>query len=148
MRIAMVLPNGEVGSICYPSQSDMYVSGEEYGGAVARVIETSVDDTTILNEWYYFENGWKIDKPERPGSYYNWEDAAWVLDTEELWQQIRSARDTLLNKSDWTQNADSPLTDEKKAEWVTYRASLRNVPAANSGATDLNSITWPTKPSQ
>jgi uncharacterized protein with NRDE domain len=99
MRIAMVLPNGEVGSICYPSQSDMYVSGEEYGGSVARVIETSVDDTTILNEWYYSSLGWHVDKPEKPGSYYNWENEAWVLDTEELWQQIRYARDMQIGRA-------------------------------------------------
>jgi hypothetical protein len=49
--------------------------------------------------------------------------------------------------TDWTQGADSPLSADKKAEWATYRAALRNVPANNSSVTLLNDIVWPTKPS-
>lgn len=40
----------------------------------------------------------------------------------------RSRRDSLLNLSDWTQTADSPLSDSAKQEWQVYRAALRSLP--------------------
>ena len=61
-----------------------------------------------------------------------------------LWMKLRNERDDLLLFSDYTQLADSGLTDSKKAEWVTYRKSLRDLPANTS---DPANPTWPTKPS-
>ena len=69
-----------------------------------------------------------------------------VSDTEEDTNAlIREIRDSLLTACDWTQVADSPLTDAKKAEWLTYRQALRNLPSTNS-ATSLENTTWPTAP--
>ena len=39
-------------------------------------------------------------------------------------RQIRNAK---LARSDWTQAPDSPLSDEKKKEWATYRQALRDL---------------------
>ena len=61
-----------------------------------------------------------------------------------LWAKLRSERDDLLLFSDFTQLSDTGLTDSKKAEWVTYRKSLRDLPANTS---DPANPTWPTKPS-
>lgn len=58
---------------------------------------------------------------------------------------MRSTRDGLLNVSDWTQGADSPLTDEKKAEWATYRSSLRNI-TDHENWPNLENDDWPTEP--
>lgn len=58
----------------------------------------------------------------------------------------RAYRDQLLNQSDWTQVPDSPLTDEKKAEWATYRTSLRNLPDHENWPY-LEDADWPTEPS-
>ena len=44
---------------------------------------------------------------------------------------------------DWTQGNDSPLTDEKKAEWATYRQELRDIPATYS---KVSEVVWPTEP--
>jgi hypothetical protein len=44
-------------------------------------------------------------------------------------QDVRRQRNMHLTNSDWTQNADSPLTDAKKQEWATYRQALRDFPA-------------------
>ena len=52
-------------------------------------------------------------------------------------------RNKLLALSDWTQSADSPLTDEKKAEWATYRQALRDITDQPSYP---ENIQWPTKP--
>ena len=61
-----------------------------------------------------------------------------------LWMKLRNERDNLLLFSDFTQLADIGLTDSKKAEWVTYRKSLRDLPANTSDPANPN---WPTKPS-
>ena len=61
-----------------------------------------------------------------------------------LWMKLRNERDDLLLFSDFTQLADTGLSDSKKAEWVTYRKSLRDLPANTS---DPANPTWPTKPS-
>ena len=66
---------------------------------------------------------------------------------------LRGRRTTLLKDSDWTLMPDSPLSDEKKKEWETYRQALRDLPANNPDPqredgdnTKLPDITWPTKP--
>ena len=58
--------------------------------------------------------------------------------------EFKGQRDSLLYSSDWTQLADSPLSSTKKAEWVTYRQALRDLPASTS---DYDNVTWPTQPS-
>ena len=58
---------------------------------------------------------------------------------------VRMTRNGLLRDSDWTQLADSPLADEKKAEWVTYRQALRDNPAESDKVSTLPA--WPTEPS-
>lgn len=65
----------------------------------------------------------------------------------DFWGQIRIERNVLLSESDWTQTADTPLSDSKKAEWVTYRQSLRDLPADNSSAATIDAVTFPTQPS-
>jgi len=60
---------------------------------------------------------------------------------------IRAERDRLLILTDWTQVPDSPLTDEKKAEWATYRQALRDFMASYNDSTMLKDVTWPTIPS-
>jgi hypothetical protein len=56
---------------------------------------------------------------------------------------LRRERNTKLIKSDWTQSPDSPLTDEDKASWATYRQELRDLPANTPDPADP---TWPDAP--
>ena len=64
---------------------------------------------------------------------------------------IRETRYHMLMASDWTQGADSPLSDAKKVEWATYRQTLRDMPADNDDVEtegfELDDITFPTEPS-
>ena len=62
----------------------------------------------------------------------------------EHWASIRTKRDNLIAKSDWTVATDTPLSDSVKAKWVTYRKALRDLPASES---DPDDITWPDAPS-
>ena len=39
----------------------------------------------------------------------------------------RTTRDKLLADTDWTQMNDSPLTNEQKTAWATYRRELRDL---------------------
>ena len=57
----------------------------------------------------------------------------------------RETRNQLLSDSDWTQVADSPLTDEAKALWVTYRTALRDL-TSHANWPDLADDDWPTAP--
>ncbi len=58
----------------------------------------------------------------------------------------RNERNTLLASSDWTQSNDSPLADEAKTSWATYRTSLRTLPTHENWPS-LEDADWPTKPS-
>ena len=62
---------------------------------------------------------------------------------------LRRERSQKLVDSDWTQASDYPsfifpLSDAKRAEWATYRQSLRDLPAT----TDMTAWpdVWPTEP--
>ena len=57
----------------------------------------------------------------------------------------RNTRNQLLSDSDWTQMPDSPLTDEAKALWVTYRTALRDI-TSHSNWPNLEEADWPTAP--
>ena len=65
---------------------------------------------------------------------------------EDVATHIRQKRLRLLAKCDWTQTADSPLSDSKKAEWATYRQALRDMPTNADNWPTVEDITWPSKP--
>ena len=54
----------------------------------------------------------------------------------------RQKRNDLLAASDWTQANDSPLANDKKIEWATYRTALRDLPASEGWP----EITFPDTP--
>jgi hypothetical protein len=56
----------------------------------------------------------------------------------------KQKRNALLAASDWTQGVDSPLSESKKAEWQTYRQTLRDYDY--SSITEDYGIVWPTPP--
>lgn len=64
-------------------------------------------------------------------------------ETENQWAELRRQRDSLLLESDWTQLADAPLDAPKKAEWATYRQTLRDLPA---NTVDPETPAFPAKP--
>ncbi len=56
---------------------------------------------------------------------------------------VREKRNDLLAASDWTQANDSPLANDKKIEWATYRTALRDLPSSS----DWPDVTFPEEPS-
>ena len=96
---------------------------------------------------YYKGETWK--SREWKGDFYNWNGTseAWEFNSSKFWEEVRVDRNYRLVTCDWTQTADSPLTDEKKAEWASYRQALRNIPATNPDVTDPDEVVWPDQPS-
>ena len=58
--------------------------------------------------------------------------------TDEKWVTIRSKRDELLRECDWWASSDLTMSDAQKK----YRQDLRDIPSQS----DVDNITWPTKP--
>jgi hypothetical protein len=65
-----------------------------------------------------------------------------AIATEQKWNQIRGDRRNRLEKSDYTQMADVPLTPETKAKWTEYRQKLRDI----TKQSDPFTLVWPTQP--
>jgi len=71
-----------------------------------------------------------------------------IVVTVNYYDWFRQRRNLLLGDTDWTQGADSPLSDAKKTEYQTYRQTLRDLPnSVSDPLTSKDSVTWPTKPS-
>ena len=113
---------------CVDSDFDMQAGEDEF------VIEGIADDTLSI-----ISDGKIVNAPEADAT--NTDDL--IHQTQ---KESRANRNARLQKSDWTQFPDSPLTTEKKAEWMTYRQALRDVPSNNANVTSLDDIIWPTKP--
>lgn len=64
-----------------------------------------------------------------------------------FWQYLRTRRDNLLSRCDWTQLPDVPA-NSKSSAWLAYRAALRNLPATVTWTSGMNimQVTWPTNP--
>jgi len=69
-----------------------------------------------------------------------------TIDDADLAKLIKKDRDNELFLTDWTQLPGGPLTDSKKAEWATYRQTLRDLPS-NSNWPNIQEGDWPTEPS-
>lgn len=63
---------------------------------------------------------------------------------EHDWSDVRGERALRLAACDWTQAADSPLSEEAKAEWAAHRQALRDI---TTTAADPESVVWPPAPS-
>ena len=138
-KFALVAENGEVVSIVHPAYDNMFSEGQQVGTQTARGFAYEVSDATVINEWYW-RHAWEKNKPERPSNYYYWNNYEWNLNTEAIEAEVRSLRDYKLGRSDWTQFADSPLSDSKKADWASYRQALRYIPQQFPTDADYESV--------
>lgn len=97
--------------------------------------------------------------PDRYIPKWNSETMTWDMEDHPIWidqnrnpsleeeiGRVREYRDYMLFVTDWTQMPDTPITDEKKAEFAAYRQELRDVPAQENYDGTYDSIIWPTRP--
>ena len=96
---------------------------------------TSADQVRAKAEdlWGKYPNIWS--------AFVSAEDRAAKLN-EQLAANNRAKRNQLLADSDWTQMNDSPLSNEDKTSWATYRQSLRDITADESWP----DVTFPATP--
>jgi hypothetical protein len=98
--------------------------------------------------------GFVVPDPGGQTSYWVIDEAAKTVANDQVqadadalansWDRFRRERDALLVSSDWSQGNDSPLTDEVKTSWATYRQELRDLPETYSS--DPNAVVWPEAP--
>ena len=84
------------------------------------------------------EDGVTTTKAEHEAAYQATLDAA-VAETN------RATRNKLLADSDWTQMNDSPLANETKTAWATYRQELRDLSDLDAWP-NLDDADWPVAP--
>lgn len=93
-----------VGSILQP----------EYDDRIQRCVQKSQPEL-VEDKWVL---GWTIyDKTEEQIEHENTQQAA----------TVRERRGYELARCDWVAVIDCPLSDEVKAEWMTYRQALRDI---------------------
>lgn len=72
------------------------------------------------------------------------EQANWELECLEVqWDMVRGQRDALLAATDYTDLPNTPITNECRAEFISYRQELRDITETQ---TDPYNIIWPTLP--
>jgi len=155
----------------------MYVKIDENGDPISGMIlpenlEYILGTKEITSE-LLTENGYaEVLHPHGPdpdvigvGTDKNWEgtdniiknddgtyEREWIVETIDVAEKVRrwilGPREQRLFKTDWTQMNDSPLSDEDKAAWATYRAALRSITDDNDLAnmSSPEEIDWPTPP--
>ncbi len=102
----------------------------QYGGSL-----------TTNTEEAYNNIRWDDERPKP-----SWEEIQieWSnLSEYNKWAEIRELRDYLLAESDWTQLSDSPLSEEEKGIWITYRQDLRDLP---QDYVTVSGVVWPETP--
>jgi hypothetical protein len=95
-----------------------------------------VDDAVDDPENYQPPRYIRIEKPLRNSAiiYYDpvsqtpVEDAVIAAAVKKRdFKKLRAKRNELLEKTDWTQNLDAPLSDDERAMYQTYRQKLRDI---------------------
>lgn len=121
-----------------------------------RFVDGEVIDADTLTTFYIATHGMRHAVPGegRQPLACRWDDVLFKdgdtwrvrLPSDDLTEgllRMRARRDRMLKGCDWTQLADSPLTDDQRSAWRDYRQALRDLPEA-SGHPDT--IAWPDRP--
>ena len=67
-----------------------------------------------------------------------------LVDNDTALKSIRTKREILLSKTDWTVSADAPFTTAEKNAWKAYRQELRDLP--DTFANNPADVVWPIPP--
>ena len=109
---------------------------------------------SVFMENHYIKNTQLLSRGPKTHFLQTWNagESKWEVILDSYLTFIRLNRDKLLNSSDWTQLADTSLTDEKVIEWKAYRQLLRDITgpiiASPSGYLAFETtVAWPTPPS-
>ena len=117
----------------------------DYSGEDYEIYEVDVDVVSLT------QSGHIVSDLEGTHYHLSWDgssvsaddDAKATYQTAEKWKRVRSQRDRLLSQTDWVVVKAKETGTNMPTAWKTYRQALRDVPTQ----TDVDNITWPTKPS-
>jgi len=147
---------GRIISILYP-QATLPTQGVSEDGSERVVYVTDANlPLDCHNLQYFMDEHWFdlsdlvfIHIGKAPNKYAEWQlsTSSWTWDADALLQDIRIARAGKLQACDWTQVADSALSEEKKAEFRVYRQALRDLPLSVGNPESIAAVSWPTVPS-
>ena len=112
---------------------------KEYGWYPFRFVEAPNIDNSVISSSYFEINEDEVVEYQtrRPKTEQEIQE-----ETEQKWIEIREKRNRLLFECDWTLLSDSPLSEEKRLEWKTYRQELRDT--TNYASPDA--VIWPNEP--
>lgn len=143
IKVALVdQATGVVSTVVTPADDNLYEDRATYGGLIAIHVSYEVDANEVLSNWLWTGDEW-ITRPERPGAHYIWLDGEWSFHSESFWQEIRDKRNYLLSASDWSQIADSPLTNAQVEDYKVYRQALRDLPTTYASAVTIEEVVFP-----
>lgn len=147
---ANVDSEGNIASVYSPPGGE--IPSTDGGYTVIQIPTADLDTLGFISPAQFMnENSWNgsawVNRGAKPGDWYEW-TGSWTVASSAIQEEVRRQRTIKLYQSDWTQATDSPLTDQKKAEWRTYRQSLRDIMAnLPSDLDDPENASWPTEPS-
>ena len=136
--------NNEIQTLKLASGSNEPEGVREDGTTIVH-IDFVVQDKADFIQTHYWDGDWKEREPS-PNRHSTWVDGEWVWDREDLMNEVRSIRTSLLYGCDLTQLTDSPLTDEVKLEWQQYRQELRDLQFVSNDISNVADVSWPTPP--
>ena len=141
---------GRVLSVEIP-QATLKPEGTEDGFTIVHVTEDRLTSDFMKPGWNPMLHVWDgeqfvhVGQPPNRHAIYNGTD--WEWDQDLLVEDVRVVRSRKLAECDWTQVSDSPLTEEQKSAWQTYRQELRcfmdNLPTEFDSVSGLD---WPVQP--
>ena len=70
-KYAFINPNGDAAYTASPAMDDTYIDGEIYNGLMCREIPQIVDDTEVIERWYWVGDDHFV-RPPRPSDFHDW----------------------------------------------------------------------------
>jgi hypothetical protein len=147
-KFAYVTNKGEVAHIIEPATDGALQDGQVAGEYLVVEVPYETDTKELLTTKVY-DDASKVwsDRAPKPSNAHYW-DGEWKLDVAKLQKEIRTKRSFLLAKTDWTQVADAPISEQSKQDWRVYRQALRDLPQTYANIISIDEVQWPTPPSE
>ena len=128
--------------------SELYI--EPLGNSVRLRFCVNVRENEEDAELRYVYDEYTVEVAKRKGleetvreNIEKWSEFARASEEKRFADAVREKRGRLLSDSDWTQGADSPLSEDRRRAWAEYRAELRDI---TEQAGFPYSVTFPKKP--
>lgn len=142
--------SGRIISVEFP-QVELPKEGVKDGLITVHVTEDNMPEGFMNIGWnpllHYWDGSEFYHVGTPPNRYATYNGTDWEWDQQLLVNDVRAKRNALLSESDWTQVTDSPLSEEQKSAWKTYRQELRdfmdNLPTEFDSVSGLD---WPVEP--